>query len=172
MLNEDLLSVILANSRNPVEVRGDLLSLVSANDTGARRLIDMMAEFELCDRSTPLAEHILDRIGKRRPARPSRALPERRHGPTKCRSTAMSGRSCIKAEAHHRSWNRSTIDFTGSSPASIFGINSPRTYTHAYSVFGLKAVIAPHVPNNAGSLSCFDLVTEPAPASIRSGPAR
>jgi N-methylhydantoinase B len=28
-------------------------------------------------------------------------------------------------------------------------------------VFGLKAVIAPHVPNNIGSLSCFDLVTEP-----------
>ena len=54
-----------------------------------------------------------------------------------------------------------TIDFTGTSPASIFGINSPRTYTHAYSVFGLKAVIAPHVPNNIGSLSCFDLVTEP-----------
>jgi N-methylhydantoinase B len=25
----------------------------------------------------------------------------------------------------------------------------------------LKAIIAPHVPNNAGSLSCFDLVTEP-----------
>ena len=28
-------------------------------------------------------------------------------------------------------------------------------------MFGLKAVIAPHVPNNIGSLSCFDLVTEP-----------
>jgi N-methylhydantoinase B len=28
-------------------------------------------------------------------------------------------------------------------------------------VFGLKAVIAPHVPNNIGSLSCFDLITEP-----------
>ena len=28
-------------------------------------------------------------------------------------------------------------------------------------MFGLKAIIAPHVPNNVGSLSCFDLVTEP-----------
>ncbi len=46
-INEELLSIILANSRNPVEVRGDLLSLVSANDTGARRLIEMMTEFEL-----------------------------------------------------------------------------------------------------------------------------
>jgi len=28
-INEELLSIILANSRNPIEVRGDLLSLVS-----------------------------------------------------------------------------------------------------------------------------------------------
>ena len=53
------------------------------------------------------------------------------------------------------------IDFTGSSPASLKGINSPRTYTLAYAVFGLKAVIAPHVPNNIGSLSVFDMITEP-----------
>ena len=50
--------VILANSRNPVEVRGDLLSLISANDTGARRLIEMMQEFELTSLD-PLAKHIL-----------------------------------------------------------------------------------------------------------------
>ncbi len=24
-----------------------------------------------------------------------------------------------------------TVDFSGTSPASLFGINSPRTYTHA-----------------------------------------
>jgi N-methylhydantoinase B len=57
-INEELLSVILANSRNPVEVRGDLLSLVSANDTGARRLVDMMKEFKLATLE-PLASHVL-----------------------------------------------------------------------------------------------------------------
>ena len=60
-----------------------------------------------------------------------------------------------------------TVDFSGSSPASLFGINSPRTYTHAYAVFGLKAVIAPHVPNNIGSLSCLTSSPSPAPWSIR-----
>ncbi len=54
-----------------------------------------------------------------------------------------------------------TIDLSGSSPASNYGINSPRTYSKAYVVFGLKAVIAPDVPNNAGSLGCFDLISEP-----------
>ncbi len=41
-LNGDLLNVILANTRNPVEVRGDLMSLISANDTGVNRLVEMM----------------------------------------------------------------------------------------------------------------------------------
>ena len=58
-----MISIILANSRNPVEVRGDLLSLVSANDTGARRLIDMMEEFKLKS-IEPLAEHILTQSEK------------------------------------------------------------------------------------------------------------
>ena len=73
---------------------------------------------------------------------------------------AMSASSLLKSKLTIKN-GKITVDFSGSSPASLFGINSPRTYTHAYSVFGLKAVIAPHVPNNIGSLSCFDLVTEP-----------
>ena len=64
-INEELLSVILANSRNPVEVRGDLLSLVSANDTGARRLIEMMTEFKLTEPGAAGQTHS-HHLGKRR----------------------------------------------------------------------------------------------------------
>ena len=156
-LNEELLSVILANSRNPVEVRGDLLSLVSANDTGARRLIEMMMEFRLTSLE-PLAKHILTTSEKG--AREAiKAMPEGEWS----HEMPLDGYEspiAIKSKLTIKN-GKITIDFSGTSPASIFGINSPRTYTHAYSVFGLKAVIAPHVPNNIGSLSCFDLVTEP-----------
>jgi N-methylhydantoinase B len=156
-LNDELLSIILANSRNPVEVKGDLLSLISANDTGARRLIGMMREFKLAHIGG-LAEHILSQSEKG--ARDAiRALPEGQWSydmPLDGYESPIT----IKSKLTIRK-GRIVIDFSGSSPASIYGINSPRTYTHAYSVFGLKAVIAPHVPNNIGSLSCFDLVTEP-----------
>ncbi len=155
-LNEELISIILANSRNPVEVRGDLLSLISANDTGARRLIAMMQEFKL-NSIEPLAKHILtqsekgarEAIGALPDGEWSYVMPlDGYERPITINAKLTIARGKI------------TIDFSGSSPASIYGINSPRTYTHAYSVFGLKAVIAPHVPNNIGSLSCFDLVTE------------
>ena len=156
-LNEELLLVILANSRNPVEVRGDLLSLVSANDTGARRLLAMMQEFKLKSLDT-LTAHILSTSEKG--ARDAiKALPEGEwhhvmpldgyESPVEIRCKLI-----IKA-------GRIVIDYTGTSPASIYGINSPRTYSLAYSVFALKAVIAPHVPNNIGSLACFDIITEP-----------
>jgi N-methylhydantoinase B len=155
-INEELLSVILANSRNPIEVRGDLLSLVSANDTGARRLIDMMTEFNLKD-IDKLADHILTQSVKAT-REAIKALPEGEWSyemPLDGYEAPILIRSKLTIKA-----GKITIDFTGSSPASVRGINSPRTYTHAYSVFGLKAVIAPHVPNNIGSLSCFDLKTE------------
>jgi N-methylhydantoinase B len=156
-LNDELMSIILANSRNPVEVKGDVLSLISANDTGARRLIDMMTEFGLKDIDA-LAEHILTQSEKG--AREAiRALPDG-EWTYEMPLDGYESEIIIKARLTIRK-GKIIIDFSGSSPASIYGINSPRTYTHAYSVFGLKAVIAPHVPNNIGSLSAFDLVTEP-----------
>ena len=156
-LNEELLSIILANSRQPVEVRGDLLSLISANDTGARRLSAMMQEFNLTSLA-PLAKHILE-TSERGAREAIKAMPEGSWD----YEMPLDGYEqpiTIKSRLTIRN-GKVLIDFTGSSPASIYGINSPRTYTHAYAVFGLKAVIAPHVPNNIGSLSCFDLATEP-----------
>ena len=156
-LNDELLSVILANSRNPVEVKGDLLSLISANDTGARRLVEMMTEFKMSSLNK-LANHILktSENGAREAIKSlpdgewSYAMPlDGYEAPVTIKAKLIISRGKI------------TVDYTGTSAASIYGINSPRTYSLAYSVFALKAIIAPHVPNNIGSLSCFDIITEP-----------
>jgi N-methylhydantoinase B len=156
-INEELMSVILANSRSPVEVRGDLLSLVSANDTGARRLVEMMDEFKLTSLE-PLSKHILATSEKA--ARDAmRSLPNGEWSYT----MPLDGYEApltVKCKLIVRD-GKVTLDYRGSSPASLYGINSPRTYSLAYSVFALKAVIAPHVPNNIGSLSVFDMITEP-----------
>lgn len=156
-LNEDVLTIITANTRNPVEVRGDILSLVSANDTGVARLTDMLAEFGLHDIDT-LAAHILS-TSRRATMEAISAVPDgtyRYDLPLDGFEAPIVVRTALTVEG-----DIITIDYSGSSPASNHGINSPRTYSHAYTVFGLKAVIAPHVPNNAGSLECFQLVTEP-----------
>ncbi len=52
------------------------------------------------------------------------------------------------------------VDFTGTSGVSNFGINVPITYTQAYASFGVRCLVGPTVPNNAGSLSAVK-VTAP-----------
>jgi N-methylhydantoinase B len=156
-INDELFSVILANTRNPVEVKGDLLSLISANDTGARRLVEMMQEFNL-KTLDKLAAHILTQSEKG--AREAiKALPEGEWS-YELPLDGYESEIIIRTKLVIRN-GKVLIDFTGTTAASIYGINSPRTYSMAYSVFALKAVVAPHVPNNIGSLSCFDIKTEP-----------
>jgi N-methylhydantoinase B len=156
-LNEDILAIIAANTRNPVEVRGDILSLVSCNDVGVARLTEMMAEFGLTSIEA-LAAHILETTEAATRAA-IRGVPE---GVYTYDMPLDGYESPILIRTKLTVANGEvTLDFTGSSPASNYGVNSPRTYSHAYSLFGLKAVIAPHAPNNAGSLKCFGLITEP-----------
>src|SRR5256886_17136815 len=45
------------------------------------------------------------------------------------------------------------FDFAGTSPASSHGINVVYNYCLAYTAFGVKCLVAPEVPNNAGSLA-------------------
>ena len=157
VLNDDVINIILANSRQPVEVRGDILSLISANDTGAKRLIDMMQEFGLPSLE-PLAKHILTTSEKAARA----AIKELPEGAWSYEMPLDGYESPLLIKCKLSIKNGEVlIDYRGSSPASLYGINSPRTYSLAYSVFALKAVIAPHVPNNIGSLSVFDMITEP-----------
>ncbi len=156
-LNEDVLSIVQANSRNPVEARGDILSLVSSNDVGARRLLDMLDEFGLED-IEGLAAHILAESA--RAAREAIArLPD---GEWRAQMQLDGYEQPVTLVATLRKdGDRIVIDYTGSSAASARGINSPKCYTDAYSVFGLKCLIAPEVPNNTASLAPFEVRAEP-----------
>jgi N-methylhydantoinase B len=53
------------------------------------------------------------------------------------------------------------LDYAGTSPCSRKGINVPINYATAYSVFALRTIIGPDIPNNAGSLEPFKVVGPP-----------
>ena len=155
-LNDDLLTILLANTRNPVEVRGDLLSLVSCNDTGAERLREMMAEFGLAS-IEPLADHVVE--SSREAMRNAiRRVPNGRYA-TEMELDGYDEPILIRAEMTV-SDSEIVIDYAGTSRASARGINSPLCYTEAYTCFGLKCIVAPAVPNNHGSLGVFRTVAE------------
>jgi len=148
-VNDDLLAIVRANVREAIQVEGDLFSLMACNDKGAQRLCEMMDEFGL-DTMQQLAAHIvehsraatLEQIGRLRPG-------------TYANTVVIDGYDCPIELKGALTISRAGIhvDFTGTSPVSSFGINVPLLYTTAYTCFGVKCLVAPTIPNNAGSLA-------------------
>src|SRR6516165_2538798 len=154
-LNEDLLSIVCENVRTPFEARGDILSYITANESAARRLLAMMGELAIDD-LRDASETIISR--SRRIVEVAVAeLPKGtwRH------AIALDGYDRpIRLEAALTIAEREiSVDFEGSSPASPLGINVVANYCLAYTAFALKCVVAPEIPNNAGSLAPFHIAT-------------
>jgi N-methylhydantoinase B len=148
VMNEDLLSIVRANVREPLQVEGDIYALAACNDEGSRRLVDMMSEFEISHLET-LGNHIIE-ASRAATLAEIRKLPR---GVTR-NSVRMDGydRPLLLNAAMTVGDDGIHVDFAGTSPASAYGINVVLNYTTAYTAFGIKCLVAPDVPNNAGSL--------------------
>ncbi len=151
VINQDLLDIVRANVREPMQVEGDIYSFVGSNDAGIARLQAMMAEFGLASLDD-LGSHIIER---------SRAatLDEIARIPrgTWHNRLTMDGydRPIELVCAMTVGADGIDVDYAGSAPASPYGINVVLNYCQAYTTFGLKCIVAPAVPNNAGSLAPF-----------------
>jgi len=147
-MNEDLLRMVRANVREPLQVEGDIYACAACNDEGSRRLIDMMEEFEIANLDR-LGETIVESSREATLAR-IRALPKG----TYRNSMTMDGydKPLTLTAALTISDNGIHVDFDGTSPASAYGINVVYNYCLAYTAFGVKCLVAPEVPNNFGSL--------------------
>ena len=155
--NEDLMRIVRANVREPLQVEGDVYALAACNDEGSRRLIEMMQEFGIAS---------LDRLGGHIVETSREATIEAisKLDPGKYRNTVlMDGydRPLTLAAEMMIGPDNIHVDYSGTSPASAFGINVVLNYTLAYTAFGVKCLVAPEVPNNAGSLAP---ITVSAPA--------
>ena len=171
-IDQSLIDIVTANVREPVQVIGDLHSLAACNGLACRRLREMMDEFAIptLDR---IAGHILER-SKAAALDAVRKLPAGvyRH---QMRIDGLEEPVDLVAEMTIGA-DGIDVDFTGSSGISSYGINVPLCYTEAYATFGVKCIVAPDVPNNAGSLSTIRITApkgsilnaeHPAPVAVR-----
>jgi len=150
-MNEVLLDIVRANVREPIQVVGDLYSLVACNEVAGRRLDAVMDEFAL-DALDALAEHILRRSREGMLAEIA-ALPagvyryamtvDGMDKPIRLAATMTIDRGGI------------AVDFAGCSGPAARGINVPLQYSEAYAAYGIKCVVGAGIPNNAGSLSAI-----------------
>src|SRR6266516_3500983 len=148
-MNDDLLRLVRANVREPLQVEGDIYATAASNDEGIRRLIEMMDEFEIANLDR-LGDTIVEASREATLAR-IRALAKG----TYRNSMTMDGydKPLVLNAALTISDDGIHVDFDGTSPASSHGINVVYNYCLAYTAFGVKCLVAPEVPNNAGSLA-------------------
>ncbi|MER2533690.1 MAG: hydantoinase B/oxoprolinase family protein [Rhizobiaceae bacterium] len=171
VINRDLMKLVMANTREPKQVEGDLLSCISANEAAAGQLAELLAAggIEL----KTLGEEIIER---------SRAAMLRE---ISCltpgvftNGMALDGyEEPIRLEATLTiDGDGIAVDFAGTSPMSARGINVVLNYTSAYATFAVKCAVAPDLPNNYGSMSairisapagCILHAVYPAPVSAR-----
>ena len=148
-LNETLIDFVHYNCRESKQVEGDIYALANCNDVGSDRLRAMMVQYKI-ENLNELAETIIESTRNAMRAAISK-LPII----TTTNTMKIDGYDeeiVLKAKLSVEN-DTIVIDYEGSSPISDFGINVPKCYTDAYTSFGVKCVVAPEVPNNAGSLA-------------------
>ena len=153
-VNEDLIAILCQNVRMPLQVKGDVLSYVTSNEAAARRLRETLAEFGIADLAA-VADYIVDR-----------SLAVTRAEIAKLPQGSWSSRLVI--DGYDRpvtlqatltiDGERIVMDYAGTDPCVDRGINVVLNYCRAYTIFGLRCVISPEVPNNHGALLPFEVV--------------
>jgi len=172
VVDETLVRIVRGNVREPDQLIGDMYALVTCNEIGHRRLIEMMLEFGLDDLDG-IASFILDN-SRRATLERIAALPRKEaSGEMTVDGFDVPITLRVKITIHE---DRIVSDFTGTSAIDKKGINCPLVYTKAYACYALKVAIAPEIPNNHASLAPFEIVAQentivhavhPAPVALR-----
>ncbi len=148
-IQENLIRIIMVNSRVPHEARGDILSLMSCNDAGIQRLQNLMREKKITSLQ-PISDFIFSQSLKSM----KKKIGELKNGTYENHLSLDGFDQPIRLSARMKISNSLiSVDLGKSSKSVLRGINCPLNYSIAYASFGVKAAIAPGVPNNAATLS-------------------
>ncbi len=170
--NTELFDIIRANVRVPDQVIGDIYAQEVGNQVGARKLLEMLEEYDLPDIEEVSALILARTEAAVRAA--IRVLPDGVYRNT----ITIDGFDAPLTIACAISVEEDAliVDYAGSSPQVDRGINVVLNYTHAYTTYTLMAVLAPGIPNNEGAFRPIDVraplgsilnCTRPAPVSAR-----
>jgi N-methylhydantoinase B len=149
VLEEDILSLLLANVRTPAERRGDLGAQLAACATGAagwRSLASRLGRPKLDAACDALLEYAERRVRARL------AELEGRHGRASDRLEGDGLTNADIAVSVALLVRRGTLelDFTGSAQQVAGNVNCPAAVTRAAAVFALRTLLDDDVPTNDG----------------------
>ncbi len=148
-LNQDLVTLIRQNVRNPEMVFGDLQAQVASNHVGAERLLALMDEYDLRTLE-PLATEV-QRRAEAAMRQAIRTLPKGVYrGEIEFKLLGKLSRLACEVQVGEEDL---TVEWVEAPPEQPIGaLNCTYSYTAAHTVYALKCLLTPEIPSNAG---CF-----------------
>jgi N-methylhydantoinase B/oxoprolinase/acetone carboxylase alpha subunit len=155
--NQTTLAFIRNNVRTPEMVLTDIEAQVTANTLGAERLQAFLAEYELDDFEA-LAQTIQERA-ERAMRNAIQAIPNGVY----CNEIETDGHGpdepvCLRCRIQVDD-DLIVVDYTGSDAQRMDGgINCTLAYTTGHTIYPLKCLLAPSVPNNEGTFRPITII--------------
>ncbi|MBN1329779.1 MAG: hydantoinase B/oxoprolinase family protein [Candidatus Heimdallarchaeota archaeon] len=159
-INKDILNLIMTNSRTPRIRKGDLMAQLSANWTGEKRLVEMIAQKGL---STYIAtiDEILNYSEKRFLAA-IKDFPEAKAKASDFMDGDGIDDKLVELIVSIQTSNKQiTFDFTGTSKQVKGAINCPYAVTLSASYYVLRTITDPSIPANEGLYRHLDVIVPP-----------
>ena len=174
-LRRDLLSLLLANVRTPVEREGDLTAQVAACRLGARRLEEMVRRYGAAE-VRGYMRHLLN-YSERMMRATLRTIPAGAYAAEDCLDDdgISDAPVPIRVRIDVRG-GRARVDFTGSAPAAAGSVNAVRAITVSAVFYVFRCLVPEETPATAGLLRPIEVVTPPRsvvdaepPAAVAAG---
>ena len=157
-LRRDVLDLILANVRTPVEREGDLTAQVAACRLGARRLEEMVARYGPAE-VRAYAGHLLDYSARMMRAR-LRRIPAGTYAAEDFLDDdgITPGPVRIRVRIRVRG-GRAVVDFAGSAPQVAGCVNAVRAITVSAVFYVFRCLVPEETPATAGLLRPIEVIT-------------
>jgi N-methylhydantoinase B len=155
--NEDLFNIIHHNVRVPDQVIGDIRGQLSANHLSSKRVNELLEEYQLED-LRQVGNEIISR-SEEAIRRQIRKIPDGTytHSIDLDRWNDEQPRLSVAVRI---AGDRVVVDFEGTTRQVHRAINSVFNMTYSYTVFAMKSLLDPFIPNNLG---CMLPITLKAP---------
>ena len=146
-MDQTFIKILRANVRAPDEVVGDLWAQISALEIIDKRIVPLMRQFKL-----DTLREVADDIHKRSEKAMRASIKKIPDGTYKYEVTTDGQENPITIKiALTVKADEIDVDFAGTSSQADNALNSALCYTYAYTMYGLKCVLSPDIPNNEGA---------------------
>lgn len=157
VLQEDVLSLVLANVRTPDERKGDLNAQIAAVRIGQRRVLELAAKYGTETVMEGFAA-ILD-YAEKRMRRLLETLPDGVYVGEDCLDDDGTLMEDVPIKVTVTVANDTlTVDFTGSAPPRLGNVNAVAPMTSSATFFAVKLLTDPTIPVNAGTFRPLKIV--------------